>query len=79
MCAGAGAAQPVEGEAAVAAAAAAAAPPEGVDALRAALLAMVPAQPRPDDAARPLLFAVDHCFPIKGQGTVLTGTVLQAR
>ena len=22
------------------------------------------------------LFAVDHCFPIKGQGTVLTGTVL---
>ncbi len=21
-------------------------------------------------------FAVDHCFPIKGQGTVLTGTVL---
>ena len=24
----------------------------------------------------PLLFAIDHCFPIKGQGTVLTGTVL---
>ena len=24
----------------------------------------------------PLHFAVDHCFPIKGQGTVLTGTVL---
>lgn len=24
----------------------------------------------------PLFFAVDHCFPIKGQGTVLTGTVL---
>ena len=24
----------------------------------------------------PFLFAVDHCFPIKGQGTVLTGTVL---
>ena len=23
----------------------------------------------------PLLFAIDHCFPIKGQGTVLTGTV----
>lgn len=22
------------------------------------------------------MFAVDHCFPIKGQGTVLTGTVL---
>ena len=26
--------------------------------------------------ASPFLFAVDHCFPIKGQGTVLTGTVL---
>jgi len=24
----------------------------------------------------PLHFAIDHCFPIKGQGTVLTGTVL---
>mmetsp|Transcript_26113 Transcript_26113/g.85801 ORF Transcript_26113/g.85801 Transcript_26113/m.85801 type:complete len:561 (+) Transcript_26113:30-1712(+) len=35
----------------------------------------VPSQPRPTDA--PLLYAVDHCFPIKGQGTVLTGTVLQ--
>jgi len=28
---------------------------------------------RPDG---PLHFAIDHCFPIKGQGTVLTGTVL---
>jgi len=28
------------------------------------------------DAGGPFLFAVDHCFPIKGQGTVLTGTVL---
>jgi hypothetical protein len=25
----------------------------------------------------PFLFAVDHCFPIRGQGTVLTGTVLR--
>lgn len=24
----------------------------------------------------PFIFAIDHCFPIKGQGTVLTGTVL---
>jgi len=24
----------------------------------------------------PFFFAIDHCFPIKGQGTVLTGTVL---
>ena len=28
------------------------------------------------DPEGPLLFAIDHCFPIKGQGTVLTGTVL---
>ena len=28
------------------------------------------------DANGPLLFAIDHCFPIKGQGTLLTGTVL---
>lgn len=25
------------------------------------------------------VFAVDHCFPIKGQGTILTGTVLQGQ
>eukprot|EP00197_Chlamydomonas_leiostraca_P012833 CAMPEP_0202860212 /NCGR_PEP_ID=MMETSP1391-20130828/2014_1 /ASSEMBLY_ACC=CAM_ASM_000867 /TAXON_ID=1034604 /ORGANISM="Chlamydomonas leiostraca, Strain SAG 11-49" /LENGTH=406 /DNA_ID=CAMNT_0049539353 /DNA_START=60 /DNA_END=1277 /DNA_ORIENTATION=+ len=48
---------------------------EGVDALRALLVAMVPPDPRPPPSG-PLLFAVDHCFPIKGQGTVLTGTVL---
>ncbi len=24
----------------------------------------------------PFLFSVDHCFGIRGQGTVLTGTVL---
>ncbi|KAF2884078.1 hypothetical protein ILUMI_22097 [Ignelater luminosus] len=26
---------------------------------------------------RPFLFAIDHCFGIKGKGTVITGTVLQ--
>lgn len=25
----------------------------------------------------PFLFAIDHCFSIKGQGTVMTGTILQ--
>ena len=25
---------------------------------------------------KPLYFSVDHCFPIKGQGTVLTGTIM---
>ena len=24
----------------------------------------------------PLIYSVDHCFPIRGQGTVMTGTVL---
>ena len=32
--------------------------------------------PRRLEKDGPLFFAVDHCFPIKGQGTVLTGTVL---
>jgi len=26
---------------------------------------------------QPFLFSIDHCFQIKGQGTVLTGTVLR--
>uniref|UniRef100_A0A7G3B0F2 Putative selenocysteine-specific elongation factor n=1 Tax=Lutzomyia longipalpis TaxID=7200 RepID=A0A7G3B0F2_LUTLO len=29
------------------------------------------------DTAKPFLFAVDHCFSIRGQGTICTGTVLQ--
>ena len=28
------------------------------------------------DAQGPLIFSADHCFSIRGQGTVLTGTVL---
>ena len=48
---------------------------EGLDAVCAEVLNMVPAKPR---AVGPsFLFAADHCFPIKGQGTVFTGTVLQ--
>jgi selenocysteine-specific elongation factor len=35
------------------------------------------AGPTPPSAAKDLLMLVDHCFAIKGQGTVLTGTVLQ--
>ncbi|KAL6765365.1 SelEFf [Haematococcus lacustris] len=50
---------------------------EGLEELQAHLVAMVPTQPRALAAAGPLLFSIDHCFPIKGQGTVLTGTVLQ--
>ena len=52
-------------------------PAEGLDAVCTEVLGMVPAEPR---AVGPsFLFAIDHCFPIKGQGTVFTGTVLQAR
>jgi len=28
------------------------------------------------DPAESLYYAVDHCFPLKGKGTVLTGTIL---
>jgi len=31
--------------------------------------------PRRSDEG-PFLMSIDHCFPIKGQGTVLTGTIL---
>lgn len=31
------------------------------------------------DNSGSLLFSVDHCFPIKGQGTVMTGTVIQGK
>ena len=34
---------------------------------------------RYDEPTTPLLFAVDHCFSIRGQGTILTGTVLQGQ
>ena len=54
---------------------------EGLAALTAELTRRVPppvAMGAPEET-KPLLFAVDHCFAIKGQGTVLTGTVLQGR
>ena len=47
---------------------------EGVAALVEQLVDMVPDKPR--QAKGGFLFAVDHCFALKGQGTVLTGTVL---
>eukprot|EP00301_Raphidiophrys_heterophryoidea_P022115 c6351_g1_i1.p1 GENE.c6351_g1_i1~~c6351_g1_i1.p1 ORF type:complete len:572 (-),score=148.73 c6351_g1_i1:33-1607(-) len=40
------------------------------------LRGLVP-QPESEASSGPLYFAIDHCFPIKGQGTVITGTVLQ--
>lgn len=50
-------------------------PAEGVPELVAELLQRVPPQLR--RPAGPLLHAVDHCFGSRGQGTVLTGTVLR--
>lgn len=29
------------------------------------------------DSGGPFVFSIDHCFQIKGQGSVMTGTVLQ--
>ena len=61
-----------------------AAPPEGLEGLIAALVACVPralerrvAAAAAAGPAAPALFMVDHCFSVKGQGTVVTGTVLQ--
>lgn len=34
-------------------------------------------QQQQSEQEKPFLFAIDHCFPVKGQGTVMTGTVLQ--
>ena len=31
---------------------------------------------QPETPSGPFKFAIDHCFAIRGQGTVLTGTVL---
>eukprot|EP00892_Ulva_mutabilis_P008861 jgi/Ulvmu1/6347/UM029_0055.1 len=47
----------------------------GIDDLKAALLRAVPQLHR--DTKKPLLFMADHCFAVKGHGTVLSGTVLQ--
>lgn len=52
-------------------------PPIGMDALKAKLLELIPEVSKKRAAGGPFLFAVDHCFPVKGQGTVLTGTTLR--
>jgi selenocysteine-specific elongation factor len=46
----------------------------GVDALVEHLIQTLEVPKR--DSTGKFLMAVDHCFPIRGQGTVLTGTVL---
>ena len=50
-------------------------PPEGMSAVMSSLTSRVTEGMLRKKGGN-FLFAVDHCFPIKGQGTVLTGTVL---
>jgi selenocysteine-specific elongation factor len=52
-------------------------PPIGMDALKSTLLALIPEVSVKRESAGSFLFAVDHCFPVKGVGTVLTGTTLR--
>ncbi|PSC71534.1 Selenocysteine-specific elongation factor [Micractinium conductrix] len=74
-----------DGSAATAGAAASAAP-IGVEQLVGTLLSRVRLRPGAASAAgtagggsaqEPFLFYIDHCFAIRGQGTVLTGTVMR--
>jgi selenocysteine-specific elongation factor len=46
---------------------------EGIDELRAALLQVL--TPRDRDSENPLSIPIDHAFPVKGHGTVVTGTI----
>jgi selenocysteine-specific elongation factor len=52
-------------------------PPIGMDDLKGILLELIPEVSRKRTQGGSFLFAVDHCFPVKGQGTVLTGTTLR--
>jgi len=52
-------------------------PPIGMDALKATLLGLIPEVSAKRASGGAFLFAVDHCFPVKGVGTVLTGTTLR--
>ena len=47
---------------------------EGIDDLRAALSRIL--SPRKRDLEKPLSIPIDHAFPVKGHGTVVTGTIL---
>jgi selenocysteine-specific elongation factor len=52
-------------------------PKIGTEELKAALLEKVSKNTFVRETSKPFLMAVDHCFNIKGQGTIATGTVLQ--
>ncbi|TNV81040.1 hypothetical protein FGO68_gene8456 [Halteria grandinella] len=54
-------------------------PPIGVDELIIAILKHIKLPVRQVKASDPFMFSIDHCFQIKGQGTVMTGTVLSGQ
>ncbi len=49
----------------------------GIKALKEKLLRIITPQDR--DISGPLLVPIDHAFPVKGHGTVITGTILRGR
>jgi len=49
----------------------------GIDELRTALLRVL--SPRSRDSQNPLSIPIDHAFPVKGHGTVVTGTIQRGR
>lgn len=50
----------------------------GIETLTLAILQNLKLPKRSDDSS-PFLFLIDHCFSIKGHGTILTGTVLHGK
>jgi selenocysteine-specific elongation factor len=53
--------------------------PVGLENLINSVLQMVEIPDRDRGIEKDFLFAIDHCFSIKGQGTVITGTVLAGK
>lgn len=51
----------------------------GVEELKLEIDKLITIDPIIRNISDSFVFAVDHCFPIKGQGTILTGTVLQGQ
>jgi selenocysteine-specific elongation factor len=52
---------------------------QGLTELIDTVLSMIELPDRERGSSKPFLFAIDHCFQIKGQGTVITGTVLAGK
>ena len=51
--------------------------PRGVDSLINTILDSIDALPSRVSLSKNLYFSVDHCFPVKGLGCVMTGTILE--